>query len=122
MYWNDHAARSIEGLGGLWRVVLCLDSRLAEKLATNRMTMATRKQADPSPESLARAHRQRIAAEEGVRAIADVERQAAAVRKNMDRLRALRQAKEADDARELAENPPPPAKPKAAKRVKKAAL
>jgi len=85
------------------------------------MTMATRKQADPSPESLARSHRQRLAAEEGVRAIADVERQASAVRKNMDRLRALRQAKEADDARELAENPPPPPKPKAAKRVKKVA-
>jgi hypothetical protein len=86
------------------------------------MTMTARKQTDPSPESLARAHRQRIAAEDGARAIADVERQAIAIRKNMDRLRALREAKEADAARELAENPPEAAKPKTAKRVKKAAV
>jgi hypothetical protein len=57
--------------------------------------MAGKKSGDPSPESIARANRQRLAFEEGIRAMADVEREAAAVRKNMDRLRALREAKEA---------------------------
>ena len=58
--------------------------------------MAGKKSGDPSPESIARANRQRLAFEEGIRAMADVEREAAAVRKNMERLRALRQAKEAE--------------------------
>jgi hypothetical protein len=56
--------------------------------------MTGKKSGDPSPESIARANRQRLAFEEGVRAMADVERQAVAVRKNMERLRALREAKE----------------------------
>jgi hypothetical protein len=58
--------------------------------------MAGKKSGDPSPESVARANRQRLAFEEGIRAMADVEREAAAVRKNMDRLRALREAKQAE--------------------------
>ena len=58
--------------------------------------MAGKKSGDPSPESIARANRQRLAFEEGIRAMADVEREAAAVRKNMERLRALREAKEAE--------------------------
>ena len=57
--------------------------------------MVSRKSAEPSPASSARANRQRLAQEEGARAMADVEQRAAAVRKNMERLRALRQAKEA---------------------------
>jgi hypothetical protein len=61
--------------------------------------MAGKKSEDPSPESIAKANRRRIAFEEGVRAMADVERQAAAVRKNMERLRALRVAKEAEAVR-----------------------
>jgi hypothetical protein len=56
--------------------------------------MVERKSGEPSPESVARANRQRIAAEEGKHAMADVERQAVAVRNNMARLRALRQAEE----------------------------
>ncbi|MDN4999982.1 transcriptional regulator [Bradyrhizobium sp. GCM10027634] len=52
----------------------------------------------PSPEAIARSQRQRLAAEEGARAIADVARQAVEVRKNMARLRELREAKEAADA------------------------
>ena len=60
-------------------------------------TMAGRKSADPSPESIARADRQRLAAEEGARARADVEQKAIAVRKNMERLRELRLAKEAHE-------------------------
>jgi hypothetical protein len=56
--------------------------------------MAGKKSAVPSPESIARANRQRLAAEEGARAMADVEQKAIAVRKNMQRLRALREAEE----------------------------
>ena len=57
--------------------------------------MVSRKSAEPSPVSVARANRQRLAQEEGARAMADVEQRAIAIRKNMDRLRALREAKEA---------------------------
>jgi hypothetical protein len=60
--------------------------------------MTSRKTSDPSPESVARANRQRLAQEEGVRAMADVARDAVAIRKNMERLRALRQAREAEQA------------------------
>jgi hypothetical protein len=69
----------------------------------------------PSPTSLARAERQRVAAEEGVRAMADVEQKAVAVRKNMERLRALRTAREAEDAKT---QPPPAAKKKRKKSPK----
>jgi hypothetical protein len=64
--------------------------------------MVSRKSGEPSPESIARANRLRIAAEEGKKALIDVERQAIAVRANMARLRTLREADEArrrDDAR-----------------------
>jgi hypothetical protein len=60
--------------------------------------MVSRKPTEPSPESVARANRQRLAQEEGVRAMEDVARDAVAIRKNMDRLRALRLAKEAEQA------------------------
>jgi hypothetical protein len=60
--------------------------------------MTGKKSGDPSPESIARANRQRLAFEEGIRAMADVEREATAVRKNMERLRVLREAKEAEEA------------------------
>jgi CspA family cold shock protein len=58
--------------------------------------MVSKKSVVPSPESIARANRQRIAQEEGKKAMADVELQATAVRANMARLRALREAKEAN--------------------------
>jgi hypothetical protein len=67
--------------------------------------MAGKKSGDPSPESIARANRQRIAQEEGIRAMADVERDAVAIRKNMERLRALREAKEAEALRTEAPSP-----------------
>ena len=70
--------------------------------------MVNKKQ--PTPTSLARANRQRIATEEGARALADAERNAAAVRTNMERLRALRQAKEAEEATTQASLPPIPKK------------
>jgi hypothetical protein len=60
--------------------------------------MTSMKSAEPSPERIARANRQRLAQEEGARAMANVERDAIAVRKNMGRLRALREAREAEEA------------------------
>ena len=60
--------------------------------------MSARKTAELSPAGIARSDRKRLAAEEGVRALADVERQAVELRKNMARLRAIREAKEAADA------------------------
>ncbi|MCA1364239.1 transcriptional regulator [Bradyrhizobium sp. IC3069] len=59
--------------------------------------MSSKKPAEPSPESITRSDRKRLAAEEGARALADVERQAIEVRKNMARLREARQAREAAD-------------------------
>lgn len=59
--------------------------------------MSAKKSAELSPEGIARSNRKRLAAEEGVRALADVERQAIEVRKNMARLREVREAKEAAD-------------------------
>jgi hypothetical protein len=72
--------------------------------------MSGKKMAEPSPESIARADRQRLAAEEGARAMADLERQAVDVRKNMERLRALREAKEAEEARTQTALPAPTTK------------
>ncbi|QAU45190.1 transcriptional regulator [Bradyrhizobium guangzhouense] len=77
--------------------------------------MSARKSVVPSPEAIARSHRQRLAAEEGARAIADVERQGVEVRKNMARLRELREAKEAADA-VIAETLPAPAPKKRARK------
>jgi hypothetical protein len=69
--------------------------------------MNDKKRGNPSPESIARANRQRLAQEEGVRAMADLEKQAAETRKNMQRLRALREAKEADETSAQAILPQP---------------
>jgi hypothetical protein len=67
--------------------------------------MADKKPTEKSPESLARVNRQRLAAEEGMRAMADVEQKSVAMRRNMERLRALRQAKEAEEAKVQASLP-----------------
>jgi hypothetical protein len=72
--------------------------------------MDGKKSSEPSPESIARAHRRRLDLEDGAHAVAEVERNAVAVRKNMHRLRALREAREM-------ELRSPPAQP-AAKRTK----
>jgi hypothetical protein len=77
----------------------------------------TGKKAEPSPESIARANRQRLAFEEGVRAMADVEREAAAVRKNMERLRALREAKQAEEVKAEAASDNAATKTKRKKRI-----
>ncbi|OPH82421.1 hypothetical protein [Nitrobacter vulgaris] len=52
----------------------------------------------PSPAQLARNERMRTAAIEGAKARADIEARDVAVRKNMERLRVLRLAKEAEEA------------------------
>lgn len=67
--------------------------------------MSDKKSVQPSPESTARAERQRLAQEEGARAMADAERQAVEVRRNMQRLRALREAKEAAEGTDQAPLP-----------------
>ena len=78
--------------------------------------MADKKLSEPSPESIARTNRQRIAAREGVQAMADIEKDGVAIRKNMQRLRALREAK----AAEASENEPAATtKPKRKKSVAK---
>jgi hypothetical protein len=74
--------------------------------------MVDRKSTELSPESIVRTNRKRLAVEEGARAMADVEQEAVAVRKNMERLRALREAKEADEARKSAVVPLPAKKKK----------
>ena len=51
----------------------------------------------PSVSQLARAERMRIAAEAGAEARAHFQAQDIAIRKNMERLRAMRLAKEAED-------------------------
>ena len=61
--------------------------------------MSDKRLASPSPESIARANRQRLAQEEGARAMADLEKRAVEIRKNMQRLRALREAREVDETR-----------------------
>ncbi|MBR0992181.1 transcriptional regulator [Bradyrhizobium japonicum] len=69
--------------------------------------MSAKKSAEPSPEGIARSNRQRLAAEEGARAMADAGKQAVDVRKNMARLRELREAKEAAEATLRASLPAP---------------
>ncbi|WP_249152615.1 transcriptional regulator [Bradyrhizobium liaoningense] len=69
--------------------------------------MSAKKSAEPSPEVIERLNRRRLAAEDGARALADVERQAIEVRKNMARLRELRETREAADATRRASLPAP---------------
>jgi hypothetical protein len=54
--------------------------------------MTSRKSGVLSPASIAKANRQRVAAEQGRQAMVEIERRANAVRENMMRLRALREA------------------------------
>ncbi|MGX9427493.1 MULTISPECIES: hypothetical protein [Bradyrhizobium] len=71
--------------------------------------MSAKKPTELSPEGIARSYRKRLAAEEGARALADVERHAIEVRTNMARLRETREAKEAADAALRVALPPVPA-------------
>jgi len=76
------------------------------------------KQGEPSPVQTARMNRTRIAAEEGAKALGEAAKKAADIRKNMERLRALRLAKEASGIQQqiAASNAAPKAKSK--KRVR----
>jgi hypothetical protein len=82
MYWKSVVARSTKPV----ERVFVFDSAGDH--------MVSRKSGEPSPESIARADRQRAAAEEGKQAMAVIERQRIAVRENMARLRTLREAEE----------------------------
>lgn len=63
------------------------------------MLVMTSKSPKPqTPEQLARLEKQRAAKIEGAKALAQVDKEYVDVRKNMERLRALRLAKEAEDA------------------------
>ena len=77
--------------------------------------MGAKRTAEPSPESVARANRQRLAQEEGARALADLEKQSAEIRRNMQRLRTLREAKLAEEIGRT--NPPQPVKKKRRKQI-----
>lgn len=80
--------------------------------------MASKRSDTPSPESVARANRQRLAVEEGRKAMLDVEQRATAVRTNMARLRALREVNEAKEREaELTAPAPKKAKKKRAAKV-----
>jgi hypothetical protein len=79
--------------------------------------MAGKKTDEPSPERIARANRQRLAFEEGQKAMADVEKQSIAVRENMERLRTLRQAREAETLKTEMSAGAAKAKPKRKKRL-----
>lgn len=57
--------------------------------------MTSRKSGVLSPASIAKADRRRVAAEQGRQAMVEIERRANAVRENMMRLRALREAEAA---------------------------
>jgi len=59
----------------------------------------------PSPEQTARLERQRLAVEEGTKALQEVAERAIAIRENMARLRALRLAKEAGAKQSIAKEP-----------------
>jgi ABC-type transporter MlaC component len=77
--------------------------------------MSAKRTAEPSPESVARANRQRLAQEEGARAMADLEKQSSEIRKNMQRLRTLREAKLAEEIGRTSS--PQPAKKKRRKQL-----
>ncbi|MGL4557135.1 MAG: hypothetical protein ACRCV5_06510 [Afipia sp.] len=82
-------------------------------LNSHILIMTSKAQTKPqTPEQLARLEKQRLARIEGALALADVDKEYVDVRKNMERLKALRLAKEAEEAA----NPPPvePKKKKAA--------
>lgn len=72
------------------------------------LRMTSKSQTKPqTPEQLARLEKQRLARIEGAQALAQVDKEYVDVRRNMERLKALRLAKEAHDAAN-----PPPVEPK----------
>jgi len=83
------------------------------------LKMVEKSVVERSPASLDRARKKQLASEEGARTMAQFQTEAVNVRKNMERLRALRLAKQAQaesDAQTAAENAPP-AKKKSRKKA-----
>lgn len=78
--------------------------------------MVGRNDTERSPTSIERARKKQLAQEEGSRMMAQFQQESVAVRKNMERLRALRLAKEAE-AEAQAEAAPPAAKKKSRKKA-----
>ena len=60
--------------------------------------MTVKRTIEPSPDSVSRANRQRVVRKEGARALADANRRAVEVRPNVQRLRALREARLAEES------------------------
>lgn len=75
--------------------------------------MVGKNDTERSPTSIERARKKQLAQEEGSRMMAQFQQESVAVRKNMERLRALRLAKEADADAEAA----PVAKKKSRKKA-----
>lgn len=77
------------------------------------------KKNEPSPISAERARRKLAEQQDGERRMAEIDREAVAVRKNMERLRALRLAKEADASDATPDRAPPdrPARKKAIRKT-----
>lgn len=81
---------------------------------TYMLGMTSKSPKAQTPEQLARLEKQRVARIEGAQALAEVDKEYIHVRKNMERLRALRLAKEAEEALK-----PPPVAPKRKKAAPK---
>lgn len=71
-----------------------------------------------SPDATLKLKRRQDQARDGLKAAAEYEAAAVAMRDKTARLRALRLAREAKEAADLAANPPEPAKPKKSKKKK----
>jgi hypothetical protein len=79
--------------------------------------MVGKNDSERSPASIDRARKKQIASEEGARTMAQFQTEAVNVRKNMERLKAMRLAKEAQDETDAQNAPPAPAKKKARKKA-----
>lgn len=79
--------------------------------------MVGKNDTERSPTSIERARKKQLAQEEGSRMMAQFQQEAVAVRKNMERLRALRLAKEEAEAEAQADAVPVAAKKKARKKA-----
>lgn len=82
--------------------------------------MTDKKTTTPSPTSIERARRKALEQQEGAQRMAEVAREGVALRKNMERLRALRLAREAEQAASAASADPSAATPK--KRARKTSV
>jgi hypothetical protein len=82
--------------------------------------MTDKKTTTPSPTSIERARRKALEQQEGAQRMAEVAREGVALRKNMERLRALRLAREAEQAAAAASADPSAVTPR--KRARKTSV